>query len=207
MNILGISAYYHDSAAALVQDGEIKAAAQQERFTRKKHDAAFPAEAIQYCLGSVNLSLKDVDYVVFYDKPLIKFERLLETYLAYAPLGFRSFVAAIPIWLKEKLYLKATLKKALADLGNIKGERLEDFGPGPVRLQLTGMRVERLGHQHHADTGHSVAQSVRYLARGVYLGGQDRIVPRPEPKEWKTVAREVKPLAGVYLPVSVHVTF
>jgi len=123
-NILGISAYYHDSAAALVQDGEIKAAAQQERFSRKKHDAAFPAEAIQYCLGSVNLSIKDVDYVVFYDKPLVKFERLLETYLAYAPLGFRSFVAAIPIWLKEKLYLKATLKKALAELGNLKEKEL-----------------------------------------------------------------------------------
>jgi carbamoyltransferase len=123
-NILGISAYYHDSAAALVQDGDIMAAAQEERFTRKKHDAAFPAEAIQYCLDSANLCLKDVDYVVFYDKPLLKFERLLETYLAYAPMGFRSFLAAIPIWLKEKLYLKATLKKALSELGGIKEKEL-----------------------------------------------------------------------------------
>ena len=103
--ILGISAYYHDSAAALVEDGEIVAAAQEEHFTRKKHDAGFPAHAIEYCLNHANINLADIDYVVFYDKPLIKFERLIETYLSYAHLGFRSFVAAIPIWLKEKLYL------------------------------------------------------------------------------------------------------
>jgi carbamoyltransferase len=100
------------------------AAAQEERFTRKKHDAAFPAQAIAYCLDHVNLSIKDLDYVVFYDKPLVKFERLLETYLASAPVGFRSFVAAIPIWLKEKLYLKATLKRELSALGGIKEKAL-----------------------------------------------------------------------------------
>lgn len=118
--ILGLSAYYHDSAAALVRDGEIVAAAQEERFTRKKHDPSFPAQAIAYCLQEARATLADVDYVVFYDKPLIKFERLLETYLAYAPKGFRSFLAAMPVWLKEKLYLKATLKRALADLGGLK---------------------------------------------------------------------------------------
>lgn len=112
--ILGLSAFYHDSAAALIRDGEIVAAAQEERFTRKKHDARFPASAIAYCLREANITLADVDYVVFYDKPLVKFERLLETYLAYAPRGFRSFLAAMPVWLKEKLYLKATLKKELA---------------------------------------------------------------------------------------------
>jgi carbamoyltransferase len=108
-HILGISAYYHDSAAGLLRDGEIVAAAQEERFSRRKHDARFPRGAIEYCLAEGKLSLGDVDQVVFYDKPLVKFERLLETYLSYAPRGFRSFVAAMPVWLKEKLYLKNTL--------------------------------------------------------------------------------------------------
>jgi carbamoyltransferase len=119
VNILGISAFYHDSAAALVVDGNIVAAAQEERFTRKKHDAAFPASAIKSCLKEAGIELKDVDYITFYDKPLIKFERLLETYLAYAPQGFRSFVVAMPVWLKEKLFLKDMLKKELAALGGI----------------------------------------------------------------------------------------
>ena len=117
-DILGISAYYHDSAAAILRDGEVIAAAQEERFTRRKHDARFPAEAIAYCLAETGISLSDVEHVVFYDKPLIKFERLLETYLSYAPNGFRSFVAAMPIWLKEKLFLKTTLKRELAALGS-----------------------------------------------------------------------------------------
>ena len=118
MRIVGISAYYHDSAAALVEDGSIVAAAQEERFSRKKHDARFPIHALRYCLDQTGAALTDVDYLVFYDKPLIKFERLLETYLAYAPDGFRSFLAAMPVWLKEKLFLKDLLKKELAALGN-----------------------------------------------------------------------------------------
>jgi len=122
--ILGISAYYHDSAAALVVDGNIVAAAQEERFTRKKHDAGFPENALKYCLTQGGCDLKDIDYIVFYDKPLVKFERLLETYLAYAPKGFRSFVAAMPIWLKEKLYLKSTLKKELAALSGLDEKNL-----------------------------------------------------------------------------------
>ena len=113
INVLGLSAYYHDSAATLLVDGRIVAAAQEERFTRKKHDAAFPANAIVYCLDEAGLSLDEIDYVTFYDKPLVKFERLLETYLAFAPKGFRSFVMAVPIWLKEKLFLKVTLKREL----------------------------------------------------------------------------------------------
>ncbi len=121
---LGLSAYYHDSAAALVKNGEIIAAAQEERFTRKKHDASFPEHAIRYCLAEAGLSLADVDEVVFYDKPLVKFERLLETYLSYAPNGLRSFIAAMPVWLKEKLYLKSTLKKELAGLGELKKSEL-----------------------------------------------------------------------------------
>ena len=119
MNILGISAFYHDSAAALIVDGEIAAAAQEERFTRKKHDACFPAHAIEYCLAEGDVDLKDVDYITFYDKPLVKFERLLETYLAFAPKGFRSFVAAMPVWLKEKLFLKDMLKNDLASLAGM----------------------------------------------------------------------------------------
>jgi carbamoyltransferase len=122
MNILGISAYYHDSAAALLRDGEIVAAAQEERFTRKKHDSRFPENAINYCLAEAAISLTDVDRVVFYDKPLVKFERLLETYLSYAPKGLRSFIAAMPIWLKEKLYLKTTLKRELQYLAGGKQE-------------------------------------------------------------------------------------
>ncbi|MGB5492726.1 MAG: carbamoyltransferase N-terminal domain-containing protein, partial [Woeseiaceae bacterium] len=123
-NILGISAYYHDSAAALLKDGELVAAAQQERFSRKKHDARFPGEAIGYCLDTENLQLNELDRIVFYDKPLIKFERLLETYMSYAPNGFRSFVAAMPVWLKEKLYLKSVLKKELAQLAGCKPTEL-----------------------------------------------------------------------------------
>ncbi|NND54171.1 MAG: carbamoyltransferase [Gammaproteobacteria bacterium] len=122
--ILGISAFYHDAAAALLKDGEVIAAAQQERFTRIKHDEGFPAEAISYCLKEAGLELKDVNEIVFYDKPLVKFERLLETYLSYAPKGFRSFMAAMPIWLKEKLYLKTTLKRELSALGGIKQKEL-----------------------------------------------------------------------------------
>ncbi|MCH9671418.1 MAG: hypothetical protein K0U93_08220, partial [Gammaproteobacteria bacterium] len=116
-NILGISAYYHDSAAALIQDGSVTAAAQEERFTRKKHDPGFPTEAVKYCLTHAGTDLRSLDSVVFYDKPLIKFERLLETYLSYAPNGLRSFIAAMPVWLKEKLFLKTTLKRELAKIG------------------------------------------------------------------------------------------
>ncbi len=112
-SILGISAFYHDSAACLIQNGEIVAAAQEERFTRKKHDPGFPLEAVRYCLREGEISFGQVKYVVFYDKPLVKFERLLETYLSFAPKGLSSFLAAMPIWLKEKLFLKTLLQKEL----------------------------------------------------------------------------------------------
>ena len=111
--ILGISAFYHDSAAALVVDGEIAAAAQEERFTRKKHDPAFPTQALQYCLREAGKRVADVDYVVFYEKPLRKFERLLETYLSFAPSGFSSFSMAMPVWLKEKMRLPALIRSEL----------------------------------------------------------------------------------------------
>ena len=113
MYILGISAFYHDSAACLLKDGEIIAAAQEERFTRKKHDASFPTYAIQYCLKEAGIASKDIDNVVFYEKPFVKFERLLETYLAFAPKGFKSFAKAMPVWIKDKLFQKSKLIKEL----------------------------------------------------------------------------------------------
>jgi carbamoyltransferase len=119
MRFLGISAYYHDSAAALVRDGEIIAAAQEERFSRKKHDPRFPANAVSYCLDQDGVKLDDLDYVVFYDKPFLKFERLLETYIAFAPRGFRSFSMAMPLWVKEKLFQKRMLRDELKRFGDL----------------------------------------------------------------------------------------
>ncbi|MCH8119156.1 MAG: carbamoyltransferase [Planctomycetes bacterium] len=113
MNILGISAFYHDSAAALVRDGEIIAAAQEERFTRKKHDSQFPTNAVEYCLQTGRLAAEDLDYVVFYEKPLQKFERLLETYIGYAPRGFKQFLMGMPLWLRLKLHLPREMDRAL----------------------------------------------------------------------------------------------
>ena len=119
MRVLGISAFYHDSAAALIEDGRIVAAAQEERFSRKKHDARFPQYALEYCLAAGGTDLAGIDYVAFYDKPFLKFERLLETYLAFAPRGFRSFRMAIPIWVKEKLFQKLLLR-----------DKLQQYAPG-----------------------------------------------------------------------------
>ena len=113
--ILGISAFYHDSAAALVIDGEIAAAAQEERFTRVKHDFGFPVNAIRCCLDQAGLAPEQLDYVAFYDKPFLKFERILETYLAYAPAGFRSFLKAMPLWMRQKLHLPREIRQGLDD--------------------------------------------------------------------------------------------
>ena len=124
MIILGISAFYHDSAAALIRDGAVVAAAQEERFTRRKYHAGFPANAIAFCLDEADVTLADVDYVGFYDKPLLTFNRLLETYLAFAPRGFASFVRAIPVWVREKILQKRLLLKGLNGLG--RGETTED---------------------------------------------------------------------------------
>ena len=126
MNILGLSAYYHDSAAAIIQDGEIIAAAQEERFTRIKHDPSFPANAVTFCLQYSGCSISDLDAVVFYDKPFLKFERLLETYYAFSPRGIRSFVNAVPVWIKEKLFLKRLLYEELA--------KIEDFDKKKLKL-------------------------------------------------------------------------
>jgi carbamoyltransferase len=119
MNILGISAFYHDSAACLVRDGEIIAAAQEERFTRKKHDFSFPLNAIDYCLEAGKIKSESLDFIAFYDKPFVKFERILETYLAFAPHGIQSFVMSIPLWIKQKLWMKEFIKKQLGYEGKI----------------------------------------------------------------------------------------
>jgi carbamoyltransferase len=119
MNILGISAFYHDSAACVVRDGDIIAAAQEERFTRKKHDYRFPQQSLDYCLHEARIRPEDFDYVAFYDKPFLKFERLLETYVAFAPVGFRSFMNAMPLWLRQKLHVPRELDRGLG--GRYKG--------------------------------------------------------------------------------------
>src|SRR5919108_1081258 len=116
MRVLGISAYYHDSAAALLRDGHVLAAAQEERFTRKKHDSGFPHNAIRACLESAGTRPEEIDLVAFYDKPFLKFERLLETYLAFAPRGFASFREALPVWVKDKLFQRTTILKELKAL-------------------------------------------------------------------------------------------
>jgi carbamoyltransferase len=111
--VLGISAYYHDSAACLLRDGEVVAAAQEERFTRKKHDADFPAQSLAFCLGAAGIQAADLDFVAFYDKPLLKFHRMLETYLAHAPRGIQQFRLAMPVWMGSKLHLRRELARAL----------------------------------------------------------------------------------------------
>ncbi|MCU0412186.1 MAG: hypothetical protein MUF82_06610, partial [Bacteroidetes bacterium] len=119
MKILGISCFYHDAAAALLLDGKVVAAAQEERFTRKRHDPDFPINAIRYALSHANLKASDLDYVVFYDKPFVKFERILQTYFATFPLGYRSFLKALPVWLKEKMWIRQTIMKDLDYDGEI----------------------------------------------------------------------------------------
>ena len=147
MIVLGISAFYHDSAAALIKDGQIIAAAQQERFSRIKHDHDFPSDAITYCLEEAGIILDDIDYVGFYDKPLLTFNRLLETYLAYAPSGLKSFVKAIPIWVKEKILQKSLIYNGLnkLNLGQISEKKIlfgfhhpDHFGLGHSGSDLAG---------------------------------------------------------------------
>ena len=129
MYILGISAFYHDSAAAIIKDGEVIAAAQEERFSRKKHDAGFPSKAICYCLKEAGITIDEIEAVVFYDKPLLKFERLLETYYAFAPKGFASFLLAMPIWLNEKLFLKKIIRDELKKIQPFDKKKLQLLFP------------------------------------------------------------------------------
>lgn len=159
--ILGISAFYHDSAAALVVDGEIVAAAQEERFTRKKHDSSFPREAVAYCLKEAGLRPTNLDYIAFYDKPLAKFERLLETYLAFAPAGFRSFATALPVWLKEKLHLRRLVRKGVSGadqaplvfLNHHESHAASAFFPSPFD-EATILTIDGVGEWTTTALGH-----------------------------------------------------
>jgi carbamoyltransferase len=171
ISILGISAFYHDSAACIVQDGRIVAAAQEERFTRKKHDPAFPEHAVAYCLDAAGIAPGDIDHVAFYDKPWLKFERLLETYLAFAPSGIRSFLRAMPLWLKEKLWMGELIQDRLGHAGDIwypehhQSHAASAFYPSPFDraaiLTLDGVGEWAttswgIGHGHRIDLSHEI---------------------------------------------------
>ena len=142
MYILGISAYYHDSAACILKNGEIVAAAQEERFTRKKHDQNFPLNAIKYCLNESGISPSELELVSFYDKPILKFERILETYLTYAPKGLNSFLKAMPLWIKKKLWIKSLIQDELGYNGKILfpehhiSHAASAFYASPFKMQL-----------------------------------------------------------------------
>ena len=187
MWLLGISAYYHDSAAALVCDGAIVAASQEERYTRKKHDAGFPRHAIDDCLKQAGITLADVDYVVFYDKPFLKFERLLETYVAFAPSGFRSFVTAMPVWIKEKLFQKGMLI-----------DHLKEIDPGFAREKL-------LFTEHH----------VAHAASAFYPSPFNKalILTMDGVGEWATTSvmlgegRYITPLKEIHFPHSIGLLY
>ncbi|MCK4292094.1 MAG: carbamoyltransferase [Planctomycetes bacterium] len=169
MDILGISAFYHDSAACLVRDGNILSAAQEERFTRKKHDFSFPKNAVNYCLRSAGLQAGDLDYVAFYDKPFIKFERILETYLAFAPLGIRSFIKAIPLWIKQKLWMKDLISKELGFTGRIifpehhESHAASAFFPSPFE-QAAFLTIDGVGEWTTASYGTGKDNNIAILA-------------------------------------------
>ena len=169
MNILGLSAYYHDSAACLVHDGEILAAAQEERFTRKKHDHRFPAHAVEYCLREAGIRPADLDYVVFYDKPLQKFERLLETYLDYAPAGVRSFLQAMPLWLREKLWMREQIASECGFEGEVlftehhESHAASAFFPSPFESAAV-VTIDGVGEWATSSYGYGRGNEVHLLA-------------------------------------------
>lgn len=169
MNILGISAFYHDSAACLVQDGKIVSAAQEERFTRKKHDFSFPKNAINYCLQDNGLKKTDLNFVAFYDKPFIKFERILETYLNYAPVGIRSFIKAIPLWIKQKLWMREFIREGLDFDGKIiftehhESHAASAFFPSPFQ-EAAFLTVDGVGEWASASCGAGKDNEVHILA-------------------------------------------
>ncbi|UCD63458.1 MAG: carbamoyltransferase [Candidatus Zixiibacteriota bacterium] len=169
MNILGISAFYHDSAACLVQDGKIVSAAQEERFTRKKHDFSFPRKAIEFCLADTGLSGSDLDIVAFYDKPFLKFERILETYLTYAPVGIQSFMKAIPLWIKEKIWMKDLIRRELGHEGTIvfpehhESHAASAFFPSPYQ-EAAFLTIDGVGEWATASYGVGKDNKVKLLA-------------------------------------------
>jgi carbamoyltransferase len=169
MNILGISAFYHDSAACLVMDGQIMSAAQEERFTRKKHDSAFPVNAIKFCLEDNNLTVDDLDFVAYYDKPFLTFERILETYLAFAPVGIKSFVKALPLWIKKKLWMKEVIRKELSYNGKIifpehhESHAASAFYPSPFQ-EAAFLTMDGVGEWTTASYGIGKDNSIDILA-------------------------------------------
>jgi carbamoyltransferase len=168
--ILGLSAFYHDSAAALMVDGELVAAAQEERFTRQKHDHNFPKQAVDYCLREADLDAADLDYVVFYDKPLLKFARLLETYLAFSPQGLRSFLMAMPLWLKTKLHLPKEIRKSLEGrfkgrivfIGHHESHAASAFFPSPYD-EAAILTMDGVGEWDTASIGHGKGNRIELL--------------------------------------------
>ncbi len=169
MNILGISAFYHDSAACLVRDGKIISAAQEERFTRKKHDSAFPKNAIEFCLKDSNITVKDLDYVAYYDKPFLTFERILETYLSYAPFGIKSFIKALPLWIKKKLWMKEVIRKELGYEGIIvfpehhESHAASAFYPSPFQ-EAAFVTMDGVGEWTTASYGVGTGNNIDILA-------------------------------------------
>jgi len=169
MNILGISAFYHDSAACLVRDGKIVSAAQEERFTRKKHDFAFPVKSARYCIEDSGFKNNDIDYVAFYDKPFIKFERILQTYLAYAPVGIRSFIKAMPLWIKQKLWIKELIRKELGYEGKIifpehhESHAASAFYPSPFQ-KAAFLTIDGVGEWATASYGEGYDNDIRIMA-------------------------------------------
>jgi len=173
MNILGISAYYHDSAAALLRDGKIVAAAQEERFSRKKHDSRFPIHAVNYCLSEANLHTDNLDAIAFYDKPITKFARILETYFSVAPKGLRSFMMAVPLWMREKLWIPMQMEKALEDGGLTLPENIyfpehheshaaSAFYPSPYPSAAI-LTVDGVGEWATSTIGHGVGRDIKIL--------------------------------------------
>src|SRR6187399_1348556 len=167
--ILGISAFYHDSAACLVRDGEIVAAAQEERFTRKKHDEAFPKNSMEFCLEQAGIAIGDVAHVAFYDKPLLTFERLLETYIDYAPRGFRSFIKAMPVWLTDKLWTRENIARQTGFEGKIlftehhESHAASAFYPSPFESAAI-LTMDGVGEWATASIGHGQGNQIELLS-------------------------------------------
>ncbi len=191
--ILGISCFYHDSASALIRDGEIVAAVQEERFSRKKHDPRFPINAIRYCLKSQNIDLRDINSIVYYEKPLLTFERLLETYLAVAPRGLRSFIAAMQVWLKEKLFLKSELKKQFTILQQELVPNLKPYIP------------ELLFAEHHQS--HAAAAFYPSPFKEALVLCMDGVGEWATTSAWIGKGNEIKPIWEISFPHSLGLLY